>query len=165
MPTSASCQGPPPYPWLCGMCTAGDGVGGRGEAGAVRAAAVGADVSLLNHSGAKETAVSHRDRVQLGVRMSCFCLCFVTVTLICNSQLHSPSLIHSFLICLHPAQGQRNESNTGVFVHATNHEIYLKDLHGNSLRHAFVSLCLPSYIVHDISESQDYLIYFGIMRT
>lgn len=65
---------------------AGGGVGG----GAVRAAAVGADVSFLNHSGAKETDVSHQDRVQLGARMSCFCLCFATVTLICQQPATSP---------------------------------------------------------------------------
>lgn len=83
MPTSASCQGALPHPWLCGMCM------GRGG---VRAAAVGADASFLHHSGAKETDVSHQEshKVQLGARMNCFCLCFATVLLTCQQPATFP---------------------------------------------------------------------------
>lgn len=102
-------------------------------------------------------------RVQLGCEDELFLPLFCD----CDPNLQQPatfpSLIHSFLICLHPAQGQRNEPARCCM--PQNHRNHLRSY--MEIHYVVLSyLCVLGFLYSPhISESQDYLIYFGIMRT
>lgn len=57
------------------------------------AAAVGADASFPHHFGTKETDVSHQEprKMQLGAKMSRFCLCFAMAMQTCQQPATLPS--------------------------------------------------------------------------